>query len=42
MVTISFLKCGFCYTYINVFTVGLFIACDGGVLYNIFSLTVYV
>ena len=30
MVTISFFKCGFCYTYINVLAVGLFIACDGG------------
>ena len=24
-----FFKCGFCYTYINVLAVGLFIACDG-------------
>ena len=40
MVTISFFKCGFCHTYINVLAVGLFIACDGGFIYNIFSLTV--
>ena len=42
MVTISFFKCGYCYTYINVLAAGLFTACDGGFVYNIFSLTVSV
>ena len=37
-----FLKYSFRYTYINVLAVGLFIACDGGFKYNIFSLTVSV
>ena len=42
MVAISFFKCGFCYTYVNVPAVGSFIACDGGFVYNIFNLTVSV
>ena len=33
-----FFKCGFYYTYINVLAVGLFTACDGGFVYNIFQL----
>ena len=43
MVTISFFKCGFCYSYINyinVLIVGPFRACDGTFIYNIFILTV--
>ena len=43
MVTISFFKCGFCYSYINyinVLIVGSFRACDGTFIYNIFILTV--
>ena len=34
--------CGLCYTYINFLTVGSFIACDGGFVYNLFNLTVSV
>ena len=42
MVTVTFLKCGLCYTCINVLAVGSFIACDGGFVYDIFSLTMSV
>ena len=41
MVTISFFKCGFCYTYIIVLAVGLFITCDGDFAYNIF-ISIYI
>ena len=37
MVIISFFKCGFSYTYLNVLAVGLFLACNGGVTVNIHS-----
>ena len=37
-----FLKCSFCFTYINIIIVGLLIASDSVWVYNIFSLTVYV
>ena len=34
VVTISFFKCGFCYTYVNLLAVGLFITCDGGIIWE--------
>ena len=42
MLTISLVKCSFCYTYINILAVGLFIACDYGFAYNILSLAISV
>ena len=42
MVTISFLKCDFCYTCTNALAVASLIAYDGGFVYNIFRLTVSV
>ena len=34
MVAISFLKCAFCYSYINILGVGLFIASNDGFVYR--------
>ena len=41
MVTTSFVKCDFCFTYMNALAVGLFIASDSGFVSNIFSLTIF-